>query len=94
MPTKEVKLTRAQLRRLNEELKKAKVKTEITEACDHPILEQLVEKNSWYQCKNPKCRTVFFLHNMPGWLPSGFINMMSGLAKNIKEKNDRGNNSK
>jgi len=84
--TKEVKLTRAQLRRLNKELKNAKVRTEITEACEHKELEQLVEKNSWYQCKNPKCRVIFFLNNMPGWSPSGLINLLASLAKHVKEK--------
>lgn len=83
---KEVKLTRAQLKRLNKELKNAKVRTEITEACEHPELKQLVEKSGWYQCKNPKCLIVFFLNNMPGWNPTNLLSSMSMLVKNIKEK--------
>ena len=79
-------LTRAQQRRVQNLVKKIQVKKEEIEACDHPILEQLVEKNAWYQCKNPKCRTIFFLNNMPGWNPKGLINVMTGLAKKIKDK--------
>ena len=73
------KMTEAQLK---EALKNVKIKKEITEACEHKELKQVVQGSAWYQCE--ECNFIFFLRDIPGWKPEAFKELMRMLIKKIK----------
>ena len=56
--------------------------------CEHITMSQLVEKTPWYQCENPKCRTIFYLRDVAGWKPSAFLNVLTEIVKAIKDKEE------
>ena len=88
MKQKPLKLNRSQRRRLSDVLKKVRFTKEETLECEHIIMSQLVEKTPWYQCENPKCRTIFYLRDVAGWKPSAFLNVLTEIVKAIKDKEE------
>jgi len=55
------------------------VKVEKKDGCNHQTLEQLIEKDMWYQCRH--CKMVFFLQGAAGW----DVNQIPILTKKLNE---------
>jgi len=55
------------------------VKLEKQEECEHKTLDQLIEKDMWYQCR--KCKMVFFIQGASGW----DVNQIAVLTKKLNE---------
>lgn len=54
-----MKLTKTQINKVTEALKKMKIKKKETPACEHQKLLKIKKEGLWYQCQ--KCRQIFFI---------------------------------
>ena len=71
-----------------------KVKVEKQEECEHQTLDQLIEKDMWYQCR--KCKMVFFSSGFFGWdvKQIGILTKKLNDSLNIKEEKEKNGEKK
>ena len=64
-----------------------KLKVEKTEGCEHTTLDQLIEKDMWYQCR--KCKMVFFSSGFFGWDVKQIAVLTKKLNDSLKIKEEK-----
>ena len=61
-----------------------KVRTEEKKACEHTELTQLIQADSWYQCK--KCKMIFNLEYAIGWNGNSFQHLIKKLNDKVNKE--------